>query len=71
MYRIHSLVTATIIGLTGTLMAHPSHPVPPKGFTALFNGHNLEGWFGHGTKDPRTLWKMSPEALKAHQKETH
>jgi hypothetical protein len=70
MYRIHSLLIATMIGLPGALLAHPDHPVPPKGFTALFNGHNLEGWFGHGTKDPRTLWKMSPEALKAHQKET-
>ena len=63
MYRIHSLLIATMIGLPGALLAHPDHPVPPKGFTALFNGHNLEGWFGHGTKDPRTLWKMSPEAL--------
>ena len=42
----------------------------PEGFTALFNGQNLEGWFGHGTKDPRTLWKMTPEALAAHKKST-
>ncbi|MGC6435933.1 MAG: 3-keto-disaccharide hydrolase [Verrucomicrobiales bacterium] len=44
--------------------------IPPEGFKALFNGKDLKGWFGHGTKDPRTLWKMSPEALKKHQEET-
>ena len=42
----------------------------PEGFTALFNGKDLEGWFGHATKDPRTLWKMSEEELAAHQKKT-
>ena len=44
--------------------------IPPEGFEALFNGKDLKGWFGHGTKDPRTLWKMSPEELKKHQEET-
>lgn len=44
--------------------------IPPEGFKALFNGKDLKGWFGHGTKDPRTLWKMSPEELKKHQEET-
>ncbi len=44
--------------------------VPPAGFTALFNGKDLEGWFGHGTEDPRTLWAMSPEALAAHHEKT-
>ncbi|MBT8044584.1 MAG: DUF1080 domain-containing protein [Verrucomicrobiae bacterium] len=47
-----------------------AHNTPPEGFTALFNGENLDGWFGHGTKDPRTLWKMSPEQLKAHKEKT-
>ena len=42
----------------------------PEGFTAIFNGKDLDGWFGHGTKDPRTLWKMSPEDLAAHRKKT-
>lgn len=43
---------------------------PPKGFTALFNGKDLKGWFGHGTKDPRTLWKMNPKQLEAHKEKT-
>lgn len=43
---------------------------PPEGFVALFNGENLEGWFGHGTQDPRDLWNMSPEELAAHKEQT-
>jgi len=35
--------------------------VPPQGFTALFNGKNLEGWYGWSTRDPRKLWNMSEE----------
>lgn len=41
-----------------------------EGFTALFNGKNLDGWYGHATKDPQTLWDMTPEELKAHKAET-
>src|SRR5688572_32419278 len=35
--------------------------VPPAGFTALFNGKDLSGWYGWGTKDPTELQMMSPE----------
>ncbi|MEX2670809.1 MAG: DUF1080 domain-containing protein [Phycisphaeraceae bacterium] len=31
---------------------------PPKGFQALFNGENLEGWHGMPHFDPRELWAM-------------
>ena len=37
--------------------------VPPKGFTALFNGQDLNGWYGLGHFDPRKLWAMSEEEL--------
>lgn len=43
---------------------------PPQGFVALFNGKNLDGWFGRGTEDPRLLWKMSDDELEAHKKKT-
>ncbi len=36
----------------------------------LFNGQDLDGWFGHGTEDPRNLWAMSPEELAAHKDST-
>lgn len=41
--------------------------VPPPGFTALFNGKDLSGWYGWGTQDPTDLWKMS-DAEKAEYK---
>lgn len=43
---------------------------PPDGFVALFNGENLDGWYGHGTEDPRKLWAMTPEELEAHKEKT-
>ncbi len=36
----------------------------PPGFTPLFNGKDLTGWFGHAGEDPRPLFKASPEELQ-------
>lgn len=44
--------------------------VPPPGFTALFNGKDLSGWYGWGTQDPTDLWKMSPEEKAAYKKKS-
>ncbi|MBN1442420.1 MAG: DUF1080 domain-containing protein, partial [Planctomycetes bacterium] len=44
--------------------------VPPEGFIALFNGKDLDGWYGHGTEDPRKLWAMSAEDLEKHKEKT-
>jgi hypothetical protein len=33
--------------------------LPPDGFTALFNGENLDGWFGQRDMNPYELAKMS------------
>jgi hypothetical protein len=38
---------------------------PPSGFTALFNGKDLGGWWGLGHFDPRKVWEMKPEELAA------
>lgn len=59
-----------IVGAAGASPARAAQNVPPEGFRALFNGRDLEGWFGHGTKDPRTLWKMSAEDLEKHKEAT-
>ena len=45
-------------------MAARADVTPPAGFTALFNGKNLDGWFGHAGEDPRPLLKASPEELE-------
>lgn len=37
---------------------------PPKGFTALFNGKDLTGWWGASTEDPRKWMALSPEEFK-------
>ncbi|HEY6168789.1 MAG TPA: DUF1080 domain-containing protein [Verrucomicrobiae bacterium] len=34
---------------------------PPKGFTSLFNGKDLAGWWGATTEDPRKYMALSPE----------
>jgi hypothetical protein len=39
----------------------PAFNVPPAGFTALFNGRDLSGWWGATTEDPR-VWAALPAA---------
>jgi len=36
----------------------------PAGFVALFNGKDLEGWWGADTEDPRKYMALSPDAFK-------
>ena len=40
-------------------------PQPPPGYTALYNGKNLEGWRGGTTFDHRALLAMSEEERAA------
>jgi len=57
------------ICLTATInLAQASEP--PVGFTALFNGKDLSGWYGWGTSDPSALWAMSPEELADYKKKS-
>lgn len=37
--------------------------VPPVGFRPLFNGENLEGWWGVATENPRDWMALSTEAM--------
>ena len=41
----------------------PAQSQPPNGFTALFNGENLEGWWGLATEDPRKWMALPPDEL--------
>ena len=47
-----------------------SENIPPAGFTALFNGQDLSGWYGWGTKDPSELWKMTPAELTDYKRKS-
>jgi hypothetical protein len=51
-----------------SLVAHADEP--PKGFTALFNGKDLDGWYGWGTKEPREQLAMTPEQLAEMKKKS-
>jgi hypothetical protein len=42
-------------------------PNPPLGFTPLWNGKDLSGWWGATTEDPRNFTKLSPEDFKKKQ----
>ena len=44
---------------------HAAKPKPPAGFVALFNGKNLDGWWGLKTEDPAKWMALSPDALAA------
>lgn len=46
------------------------HNTPPPGFTALFNGKDLSGWYGWSTQDPADLWKMSDAERAAYKKKS-
>lgn len=60
--------------LTGPLLAgcsstpstssSSSGPKAPKGFIALFNGKDLDGWWGAETEDPRKYMALSAEEFK-------
>jgi len=48
---------------------HPSDAThaPPPGFTALFNGIDLAGWWGAGPEDPLKSMALPPEDLRRKQ----
>lgn len=62
--RTFFLAVSTIV-LAGLLSTVPVQAedlnVPPKNFTALFNGKDLDGWHGMPHFDPRKLAAMSDE----------
>ncbi|MDA0875152.1 MAG: DUF1080 domain-containing protein, partial [Bacteroidetes bacterium] len=67
--RATTLLVALIV-LTSCASEVPPVNTAPDGFTALFNGQDLDGWFGHGTEDPRVLWAMDADSLEAHKEAT-
>ena len=68
---------ALLLGCSATGDSHGSSPLsqdppsarspdlPPPGFSALFDGRTLDGWWGLGTVDPRVIAALDPETLRA------
>lgn len=54
-------------GLT-SFSIQAASPAPPAGFIALFNGRDLTGWYGWGTKDPSALGALSAEDRELYKK---
>ena len=65
----HTL-TLTLLLATAALTGCKDQNSPPPGFTALFNGNDLSGWYGWGTQDPTDLEKMTPEERAAYKKKS-
>jgi 3-keto-disaccharide hydrolase len=56
---------AVLLALVPTADGLAQHNVPPQGFVALFNGSNLDGWWGATTENPRGFMALPPKELAA------
>ncbi len=60
--KVSSLLMVGVLLVSGAV----ARPVqPPKGFTALFNGRDLSGWWGLKTEDPAKWMALPPAELEA------
>jgi len=63
-FSTHSLLWLVLTSLAALLngcasAAKNNATTPPPGFTALFNGTNLDGWWGASTENPRKYLALS------------
>jgi Domain of Unknown Function (DUF1080) len=63
-----AMAVAILANQYGTV--HAQLNTPPTGFTALFNGKDLSGWYGWGTQDPKDLWSKSPAEQAKYKQES-
>ena len=62
-----TIVLAFLPGSPGTALGasnQENHNTPPSGFTALWNGKDLAGWWGAATEDPRLYLALQPAAFE-------
>lgn len=55
---------------TATAADGGAHNTPPAGFTAIFNGKNLDGWWGATTEDPRKYLALDAAELSKKKEES-
>jgi Domain of Unknown Function (DUF1080) len=62
---LFTLLSASLLLLLSTApRARAVEPTHPEGFVAIFNGKDLNGWWGATTEDPRKYLAMTPEQFK-------
>jgi hypothetical protein len=64
--RYHPISLALIFAASMPLLSAAQADTPP-GFTALFNGVDLSGWWGAETEDPRKYLALPAEEFQAKQ----
>jgi len=57
------VVLTLLVGVNLSRAEDAAAVTPPEGFTALFNGKDLSGWWGLGTEDPAKWMALPPEKL--------
>jgi acetyl esterase/lipase len=55
-------VISAIVVLASIISINAAEPVPPKGFRAIFNGKDLDGWYG---LNPHNVAKLTGEKKEA------
>src|SRR3954468_1230394 len=58
------LISATLWSLGLGRLDAPAAENAPSGFSPLFNGKDLAGWWGAETEDPRKYMALEPAAFK-------
>ncbi len=69
-FSIGCLAALALATLAPHVMAEEGAVKPPKGFIALFNGENLDGWWGLSTDHYNKYRDLSPEDLEKKKEET-
>jgi hypothetical protein len=64
-HLLSSILTTSIsLGLLLPAISTAAAATAPPGFSTLFNGRDLAGWWGADTEDPRQYMALSPEEFK-------
>lgn len=66
---ICAAAAAALFFTTAPLHLHAAD-APPAGFTSLWSGKDLSGWYGWGTTDPRSFNALTPEQQAEYRKQS-
>ena len=68
--KLRYLLPLLTLALALVFPARAENNVAPPGYTALFDGKTLSGWYGWSTEDPNDLWKLSPDEQTEYKKKS-